>query len=86
MADGEPTASFSGKSPAGDCRCRPLRTKLSDEERWQLVDYIRTFANKSAGLQPVSNGPRSSRYPRAAYFTFASASETSFMSGTVGMS
>ena len=25
-------------------------TKLTDDERWQLVDYIRSFAQKSSGL------------------------------------
>jgi mono/diheme cytochrome c family protein len=28
--------------------------KLSDEERWQLVDYIRTFADKSSAAAPVA--------------------------------
>jgi mono/diheme cytochrome c family protein len=38
--------------------------KLSDQERWQLVDYIRTFANKSsaaasrASLTSLSQAPR----------------------------
>ena len=38
--------------------------KLSDQERWQLVDYIRTFANKSstaafgASLTSLSQAPQ----------------------------
>jgi mono/diheme cytochrome c family protein len=28
--------------------------KLSDEERWQLVDYIRTFAYKSSAAAPAA--------------------------------
>ncbi len=28
--------------------------KLSDQERWQLVDYIRTFAGKSSAAAPVA--------------------------------
>jgi mono/diheme cytochrome c family protein len=40
---------------------RPMpafRDKLSDTERWQLVDFIRTLAQKTnAGVAPATNSP-----------------------------
>ena len=43
---------YSGKFRKGIARCRHSRNKLSEEERWQLVDYIRTFSQPSANAAP----------------------------------
>jgi hypothetical protein len=33
-----------------------FQDKLSEQERWQLVDFIRTFAQKpGAGVAPAAN-------------------------------
>ncbi|HKV04454.1 MAG TPA: cytochrome c [Candidatus Acidoferrales bacterium] len=37
--------------------------KMSDEQRWQLVDYIRTFGRQAAGSSPASTVPKAAPPP-----------------------
>ena len=62
--------------------------KLTPTQRWQAVDYIRTFRGN---LRMPPRLLSSRRHPaihkvRKTYFTPESALETSLISGTVGIS
>lgn len=35
----------------------PFKNKLSEAERWELVDYIRTFSTKLVAAPPDSSTP-----------------------------
>jgi mono/diheme cytochrome c family protein len=68
-----------------------FKKQLTDEQRWQLVNFIRTLASKPAPKPGATHNERATNRAKlfallAPYFTCANAVATSAISGTTGMS